>query len=110
MAWTLLRVRFTAALQHAQGRSMEDTLALAFGDLAPRMQAAESQCGVVRVTMHACMPPTGVSSKRCQYTCGSRISKPQSWHSLKITCFCNLEFGKQAGVLLFSTASPSLMH
>ena len=62
-------------LLHAQGRSMEDTLALAFGDLAPRMQAAESQHGVVRITLHACMPPHGAASKRCQYMCGSRFIK-----------------------------------
>ena len=50
---------------------MEDTLALAFGDLAPRMQAAKSQHGAVRVTLHACMPPDGVASKHLQYMCGA---------------------------------------
>lgn len=69
MAWT----DSACAQEHgaaAQGRSMEDTLALAFGDLAPRVQASESQHGAVRVTLHACMPPSGVASKRFQYTCG----------------------------------------
>ena len=100
----------TCAIKHdaaAQGRSIGDTLALAFGDLAPRMQAAESQHGAVRITLHACVPPSGVASKPLQYTCGA--AQPDTVPALHGDSVLSLAFNTSR-VLVFIHPCSMMPH
>lgn len=57
------------AVLHVQERSTADAIKLALGDLATHARSADCRQGAVSIAMHACIPPEGATSKRCQYMC-----------------------------------------
>lgn len=57
------------AVLRVQGRTTGDAIKLALGDLATHARSADCRQGAVSVAIHACIPPEGATSKRCQYTC-----------------------------------------